>query len=525
MSLKSRIFDFLPELQDSEIIDSHKEVLDSINNFNELIPKEYSNYNLVEIIKPKVCYYHTGWDLFYKNYIRLSKGLEKVTFNNIWASKIAYNIMKINSPDYSKLYKKNRREMKVQFNKNQTFKLENNNSYNLFFANAQTYVRVLSIYMAKSENNNLLVIPRNLENAEIINSIDGNKLLFYDDFINEEIKLKYEKARQIFPNIFINNQDKLIDYFKIGSKSFYPFLKTGLRNVFYYLLPQAVLFYLVNEEILRKIKVKNVIGVRVRKIFDRAFYECAKNYDIKRYILLHSNIGKDINFIHGMGHFNNISGVFVWGEKQKQIIERDSFSRVDKLFVTGSPLFERPNFKPRETSNKVKKILYAATHNDFDEITELIRFVNNSSEEVHLTIKVHPGVDDKKYKFFSKYPRVEVFSGNKVLEDILPNYDLLVTTISESSLQGMLFRIPTLMLQINNRLDYLFSTLYDFSSSEKRVMVIENKENIGLRLRKIIFDYKHRDRHLKLQDSVLSKRILTNSEKNSSIKIIDKILV
>ena len=56
MSLKSRIFDFLPELQDSEIIDSHKEVLDSINNFNELIPKEYSNYNLVEIIKPKVCY-------------------------------------------------------------------------------------------------------------------------------------------------------------------------------------------------------------------------------------------------------------------------------------------------------------------------------------------------------------------------------------------------------------------------------------------------------------------------------------
>ena len=108
MSLKSRIFDFLPELQDSEIIDSHKEVLDSINNFNELIPKEYSNYNLVEIIKPKVCYYHTGWDLFYKNYIRLSKGLEKVTFNNIWASKIAYNIMKINSPDYSKLYKKYR---------------------------------------------------------------------------------------------------------------------------------------------------------------------------------------------------------------------------------------------------------------------------------------------------------------------------------------------------------------------------------------------------------------------------------
>ncbi len=90
---------------------------------------------------------------------------------------------------------------------------------------------------------------------------------------------------------------------------------------------------------------------------------------------------------------------------------------------------------------------------------------------------------------------------------------------------GMLFRIPTLMLQINNRWDYLCSTLYDFSSSEKRVMVIENKENIGLRLRKIIFDYKHRDRHLKLQDSVLSKRILTNSEKNSSIKIIDKILV
>ena len=53
MSIKNKIFNYLPELSDSEYIDAHKDVIKSINNLNELIPSEYRDYNLIDIIMQK----------------------------------------------------------------------------------------------------------------------------------------------------------------------------------------------------------------------------------------------------------------------------------------------------------------------------------------------------------------------------------------------------------------------------------------------------------------------------------------
>jgi len=524
MSLKNKIINSLSELPDSEIIHSHGEVRDSINKINDLIPPKFRNYNLVNVIMPKAYAYHTGLDNLYRQYIRLTRTLTNLKLNRASASFISYFILKIKACNYSDLFSEHKHELNLQFNNKRDVLLNKDSSYNLFFASAQTYLRVITSYMNKSENQNILVIPRFLQDSKIVSSVDKENLIFYEDFITEEIWYEYEKAKQVFQEIFIYNQDKFKTIFRLDSKSFYPFIKPGLRNLFHFLLPEAVLFHLINEEILKRIKVKKVIGCRVRKIFDRSFYVCAKNQGIERYVLLHSNIGKDITYMYRTGNFDNINGVFTWGEQQKEIIEKDIFSKVDSFYVTGSPLFERPNLMHSQKSNKVKRILYAATNNDFDEIKELIRFLNNSSEQVHLTIKVHPGKSDENYKLFSKYSQVDVFSGKKVLEDMLPDYDLLITIISESSLQGMLFRIPTLMLQINDRWNYLFYTLYGFTESESKVMTVKNRSEIKSRINKIFFDDLYREKHLKLQDKVLSKRIRLNPKKDGSIKEIDHIL-
>ena len=507
MSLKSKIINSLSELSDSEIIHSHGKVRDSINKINDLIPSKFRNYNLVNTIMPKAYSYHTGLDVLYRQYIRLTRSLINLRFNRTLASFLSYLIFKIKACNYSDIFSEHKHELNLHFNNEKDVLLNKDSSYNLFFASAQTYCRVITSYMNKSENQNILVIPSFFQDSKIISSIDKGNLIFYEDFITEEIWFEYEKAKQIFQDIFIHNQEKLKNFFTIDSKNFYQFIKPGLRNIFYYLLPEAVLFHLINKEIFKQIKVKKVIGCRVRKIFDRSFYECAKNQGIERYVLLHSNIGKDITYMYRTGNFDNINGVFTWGEQQKEIIEKDIFSKVDFFYVTGSPLFERPNLKHSQKSNKVKRILYAATDNDFDEIKELIRVVTDISEEVHLTIKVHPGESDENYKLFSKYSQVDVFSGKKIIEDMLPDYDLLITTISESSLQGMLFRIPTLMLQINSRWNYLLYTLYGFTESENKVMAVKNRSEIKLRINKIFFDDLYREKHLKLQDKILSKRI------------------
>ena len=521
MTIKNKIFSYLPELSDNEVIDAHKDVVNSINKLNELIPSEYRDYNLIDIIMPKAYGYHTGFDTLYKKYCRIIKFLNKILFNKMLAAKISYQIVK---KSYPEIYNENKDEMLVQFSNKNKLSINKSNYNNVFFANAQSYLRVIVMYINKSSNNNLLIVPKYLSDVEILNKIDKNILFFYEDFMNREITLAYEKAKILFKDIYINNQNKLEDYFTLSLNSFSPIIKVGLKNIFYYLLPQAVLFYLTNQEIFKNIQVKNVIGVRVRKIYDRAFYECAKNNSVNRYVLFHGNIGIDVNYIHSMGNFHDLTGVFTWGEQQKQIIENDIFSKVKVFHITGSPLFENEYSKKKISKNGKKIILYAATNNDFFEISELAKIVHNYKKKLKLVIKVHPGESSIPYEKFINNENISLVTGDKVLEDILPTSDLLITTISESALQGMLFKVPTMMLILNKKWEYLLETLYSFNKDEKNLMVIYQLNEIEKKINNILKDKIYCSNYLEQQDKILAKRILIHKEKHGSVRAIDKIL-
>lgn len=527
MSLKKKIFNCLPDLSDVEIINAHREVIESIIKLNELIPKEYVDYNLTNIIMPKAYGYHTGFDTFYKRYMRIFKSLKKVVFKKSIAERISYKIIKKNSLSYLDNYKNNKDEMKVDYNSHGSLKEYNNkNCHNLLFANAQSYLRVLVMYINKSQCDNLLIIPKYLKNVDIIKKLSANSLFYYEDFITNEIMLQYEESKKIFSELFKYNNAKIQEYFTLSSRSFYPIINLGLENIFKYLLPQAVLFYLINQKIINEIKPNNIIGVRVRKIFDRAFYECSKNHGIDRYVMLHSNIGTDVDFIHTMGNFDDITGVFTWGEQQKEIIENDIFSNVKSVHVTGSPLFEKNEYNLENNKDKksIKTILYAATNNDYYEISEIIKVVNKYKNKLKLIIKVHPSEESDPYKNFIDQKNIFLVTGDKVLEDLLPDSVLLITTISESALQGMLYKIPTMILLINKKWKDLLVSLYGFDKNEDKTMVVHNKKEINARINNLIFNKKDSALHLKKQKEILSKRIFF-PEKTSSVYEIDKILI
>ena len=521
MSIKNKIFNYLPELSDNEVIDAHKDVINSINKLNELIPTEYHDYNLIDIIMPKAYGYHTGFDTLYKKYCRINKFLNKILFNKMLAAKISYQIVK---KSYPEIYNENKDEMLVQFSNKNKLSINKSNYNNVFFANAQSYLRVIVMYINKSSNNNLLIVPKYLSDVDILKKIDKNKLFYYEDFMNKEITLAYEKAKILFKEIYINNQKEMEGYFIISLNSFFPIIKVGLKNIFDCLLPQAVLFYLTNQEVFKNIQVKNVIGTRVRKIYDRAFYECAKNNSVKRYVLLHSNIGSDVDFIHSMGNFHDLTGVFTWGDQQKQIIRNDIFSNVKEIHVTGSPLFDLQYNKKRKTANRKKRILYAATKNDFYELSEVVKVVHKYKSELELFIKVHPGENSEPYEKFINTENISLVTGDKILEDILPKSDLLITTISESALQGMLFKVPTVMLLINKKWEYLLESLYGFNKDEKKLMVVYQINQIGKKINNILFDKKYSPRYLEQQDKILAKRIIIHREKYGSVRAIDEIL-
>ena len=163
----------------------------------------------------------------------------------------------------------------------------------------------------------------------MLNLIPPDKVLIFEDFITDEIYSEYinfKKDLSFSQERFQHLQKKV---FYLDDENFYKLIDKGLKNAV-----GVVLKVLRGDEnIFEIIKPKNVVAIRARKIYDRALYETANKNHIKCYALLHSNIGVGPRFINSMGHFQKLSGIFVWGERQAELIRNDKYSIVDNIYI------------------------------------------------------------------------------------------------------------------------------------------------------------------------------------------------
>ena len=524
--LLKRLFDYLPELSRDKTILFHQQVIRSINSLEDLFPEYYQVYNLTNIILPKAYGNYTILDTAFCQYGRIKNFLQKIILSEKISRSVSHYLIKKKRSRIYGATKDNKYELSIDCSNIDQLISGNHNdhsSYNIFSTGTQTYLRVMVLYMNQSQfDNHLLIIPKCLKNSEVLNKVKNSQLLFFESFITNEIKEKYNIAKNDFAECFDTNKNKLKKVFNLDSKDFFHLIDTGLKNVFYYLLPQAYFFYLINEEIYRQINVKNVIGARVRKIYDRALYQSASNQNINRYVLMHSNIGTDFKFLDSMGHFMDLTGVFAWGDFQKQLIMDDSFSNVKKIYVTGSPLFTKKIRKM--PGNKTKIILYASSYNDFREVKDLVGITNSLKPNTKLIIKVHPHIDYKEYERFINSEKITLVPGEKSLEDLLPNSDLLITTISESALQAMIRGVPALFYLLTKRWKRLGYDLYGFDNNEEKQSVMISKETLKKRINELLFSDEYRAVFLKNQSNFLNKRIRMHSDRNGAASEIDKIL-
>ena len=510
-----------------DTLNAHNDVLEAIFKIKKILPSECADYNLERVISSKAYGYHTNLDEGYYQYFRIKLALLPFLKFKLLSSKVAYYLVYINQMILKKLLKERKDELNlVRVDKKQKDSFKCFNNYNIFFAGTATYLRVAVLYISKSKNNNILIIPRKLLNLEVLNLIPPDKVLIFEDFITDEIYSEYINFKKECNQTFVNNKDFLKKVFYLDDENFYKLIDKGLKNVFGYLLPEAYLFCKVYENIFEIIKPKNVVGIRARKIYDRALYETANKKHIKCYALLHSNIGVGPRFINSMGHFQKLSGIFVWGERQAELIRNDKYSIVDNIYITGSPLFTSPshNKKNNNYKNNTKTILYAASKDDLSEVSALVTFLDQQGDNVNLIIKVHPGERTEMYKKFSSIENVKIVHSSKSLESLLEFSDVCITTVSESSLQAMLYSVPVLFFIINKKWNNLIDSLYTFNNDERSICIVDSKDQLFKRLNSIIYDERYRMDLVKKQQKVLQKRVKMYDGDESPVLFIDKVL-
>lgn len=510
-----------------DILNAHKDVLEAIFKIKKILPSGCEDYNLEKVISSKAYGYHTNLDNSYYQYNRIKLAILPFFKFKFLSSKVAYYLVYINQINLKKFLKERKDELDlVRVAKDQKDNFKCFHNYNIFFAGAASYVRVAVLYILKSKNNNILVIPRKLLNLEVLSLIPSDKVLVFEDFITDEIYTEYINFKKECSQTFVNNKDFLNKVFCLDNENFYKLIDKGLKNVFGYLLPEAYLFCKVYENIFEIFKPKNVVGIRTRKIYDRALYETANKKRIKCYALLHSNIGLGQRFMNSMGHFEKLSGIFVWGERQAELIRNDKYSTVNNIYISGSPLFTSapPNKKNINYKNNTKTILYAATKDDLTEVSALVKFLDQQGDNINLIIKVHPGESNEVYKKFSSIKNVEIVHSNKSLESLLEFSDVCITTVSESSLQAMLYSVPVLFFIINKKWSNLIDEVYTFNNHEKSICIVDSEDQLFKQLDSIIYDDQYRMDMVKKQQKVLQKRVKIGDGDESPESFIDKVL-
>ena len=516
----------VPE-KDELSIAAHERVLSAVDGLAAFMPTEYEPFNLPHIIRPKAADYHTGLDGLYDDFCHLTASLQGFLHHPRTARQVAYRLSLLRRRRLARSYREYEDETSVSWERltDPVPSRTTNTPCNLLVANLQTYLRVMVLYLQNSELNNLLVIPRSFADVSILKEVDRSKILYFDDFVTPEIRDRYLSAQCDFSELFARRRDELRELFVFDSYDFFPLVEGGLRNVFSRAIPHAVLVYLTVDEILSRIDVSALIGARVRRVYDRAFYTCAAAHGIPRFVLLHSNIGSHVRFLHKMGHFNDLTGVFAWGPLQQELIQRDRFSDALDVHVTGSPLFVRPTpTNTQDVSTRGSRIIYACTASDLPEVRLLTKLVHTRFDDIELVVKVHPGHDHRRYERYCGAPNIRLVSGKVVVEELLTDGDVLITTISESSLQSMLRGIPTLYLSIKDKWKPELDSIYGFSTEEARALIVKDGRTLHDRLVQLLRSADDRAAFLDLQQRFLAKRIRVHARPDGPARAIDRII-
>ena len=508
---------------------AHRAVLEMVDRLGAFLPESLRRCDLVEIVRPKAADYYTGLDDVVRDYWLMKQALERTGTGSAIAGLLAHRSVRLLRGRLARRAAGKRGELALDGRPGGTavrLPVVADRRI-LFFGSLQTYLRVLVLYLEQSRvDAHLLVVPRWLGGAEILRRLPQDRLLFLDDFVTPAIWQQHLEAKETLTELFDSRRDLFDEAFVVDGRSFFSIVERGVERVVKDFLPEALLLYLAVEELHRQAPAAAMVGVRVRRAFDRAFFAYARQRNIPRYVLLHSNINAGPRTLAKMGHFPGVDGVFAWGELQKHRIREDPHSHVRRIHVTGSPLFPSLASRRSATSHPSRDftILYAGTTDDLTEVRELTRSAKAWQPGCRLIVKAHPGATNPGYEAYCTDPWVRTVLGNAVLEDFLHEADLLVTTVSESSLQSMVRGVPTLYFSLRDKWKAYLAQIYDFDAEEEQQLVMKTPSQLSARVTELRQFKSARQALLTTQERFLTKRIKLHASDDGASREVDRIL-
>lgn len=312
--------------------------------------------------------------------------------------------------------------------------------------------------MDKMGENTLLLTKRKiyLKRKEEIDSLNNNSVMFFEDLLFNlsfsEILDLYQRAHILYDKLLQETKDEKIFYFE-----------RKYRNK---ILLTLIIILVFSKSLSKIISSKNCLF-----FFSKGtpwFGIVGKKYGIRTIMIQHGFHGRVVkNPIQYSPRRSDEK--IVWGEETKTQIHPVCGSN-KKIFALGNPRYDNiiDRFVSKERnkefydklkidSDKKNVVFFSATHGIdkgfprekfIEPIFALDKLYQSLKSEINLIIKLHPNETKKYYKNYMKksFGEILIIKHGVSLYNLLQNTDISMAVDSTTTLESMIFRIPTLQL-------------------------------------------------------------------------------
>lgn len=423
-----------------------------------------------EIAYIKFYSFHTNIDQSARQILCISNWLAKASYinYNFWIKLVSILVAtNVRSLNHSFISKKFEDDIDFTYKKNvQTKKRCFPKVDIVFVASLSSYLGFI-LNLAPKLGVSYLILTTNKAKRGVKKSLLNDRVFSIDECLSNELKRELFHIQELSCEYFYSHENLISKTLKLLNVNFFSMYSKSLLNVWKFILPQSVIYYKFMNSIINEVSPKHIIGLRMRRIFERSCYVAARDNGVTTNVVLHSTIGCTIDDYFLTGNFDVIDNAFVWGKAHQEIINSDKISENCKVHVVGSLNLIKKSHKPLKKNNKFK-VLYAATRDDEKEIRALVNAIKDI-KNVELVIKVHPNKNILEYKNFEKINFVNIEPRKIPIENMMENVDLFVTTYSGSHLYAAVCNIPIILIAFSLVVkDDLFQ-IYGLDSEHKDV--------------------------------------------------------
>ncbi len=271
--------------------------------------------------------------------------------------------------------------------------------------------------------------------------------------------------------LFEEKKDVLKKILKIGNSCLYWPLKLRLNKFFSEYIPECVIYNDIANEIFKDYSVKTLVGGRVKRFIENAFYLAAKNKkDMRSVSIIHVYHDDMLDRHYDLSQVDLIDYVFVPSIHDLQLYsERKSTSSKTKIMCLGNPQLQKIYDNSIGFNNYKKKFNLKNDFVVFVSGTGLHPLswnnkVLNVCKELGypLFIKLHASENKSRYEWLAKKGAIVVDDSEVSFYSLMKEARLVIANASTANLESVLIGTPSFFYRagpINLSTNYYF---YDF---------------------------------------------------------------